>query len=64
MDKEPLYRVRVLITDPKTDTDRPLDLGPALIKEAAMLCRDAIEKNIRAGKEKVWHDPIIYPIYT
>lgn len=55
---EPLYRVRVLLNDQKS-----LDVGPAVIKQAAQELRDAIEGQIRLGREKTWKEPIIYPIY-
>lgn len=58
MQKQQLYQVRVLLSD-----DKAIDVGPKMIKEAAEQFRDAIEANIRLGREKLWHDPIIYPIY-
>lgn len=56
--KETLYRVRVLLSD-----DKAKDIGPALQKWAAQMLCDEILKQIRIGKEKTWHDPIIYPDY-
>lgn len=56
--KEPLYRVRVLLSD-----DKAMDVSPAMIKPAAQMFCDEIIKQIRAGRERQFHDPIIYPIY-
>jgi len=55
---EQLYRVRVLVNNEKS-----LDVSPAMLKEAAESFCDAIKAQIRLGREKLWQDPIIYPIY-
>ena len=59
MEPQDLYRVRVLLSD-----DKAIDVGPAMVKECAEHFRDAILTQIRAGKEKTWKDPIIYPVYS
>lgn len=64
MQKQQLYRVRVLTTNPKTDQEYSLDVSPALIEQAAQMYCDAIVMKIREGKEKTWRDPIIYPVYS
>ena len=64
MEKQQLFRVRVLARNPKTDSETSIDVGPAMIQEAAQMLCDAIVKQIRLGKEKTWSDPIIYPIYN
>jgi len=56
--KEQLYHVRVLLSD-----DKAIDVFPAMVKESAQTVCDEIKKQISLGREKRWHDPIIYPIY-
>ena len=64
MDKQQLYRVRVLARNPKTGTETSVDVGPAMIHDAAQHLCDKIQMMIRSGKEKTWTDPIIYPDYS
>jgi hypothetical protein len=61
MEKQQLYRVRVLASDEKGT--KSLDVGPAMLKDSAQHFCDTIAGQIRLGKEKLWRDPIIYPIY-
>ena len=58
MEKQTLYQVRVL-----TGEDRAIDVGPKMIKQFAEMFCDAIKMRIREGKEKVWKEPIYYPVY-
>jgi len=62
MEKQQLYRVRVVVTNPKTESQTMMDVGPAMIQEHAQNWCDAIVKQIRSGKERMWSDPIIYAI--
>lgn len=64
MEKQQLFRVRVLTRNPKTEAETCLDVGPAMPQEYAQQLCDAIVMKIREGKERTWSDPIIYPIYT
>lgn len=64
MEKQQLFRVRVLARNVKTDSETSIDVGPAMAEEAAQVLCDAIVKKIREGKERTWSDPIIYPVYT
>lgn len=64
MQKQQLFRVRVLAKNPKTESETSIDVGPAMIESAAQQLCDAIVKQIRLGKERTWSDPIIYPIYN
>lgn len=57
--KEQLYQVRVLLSD-----DKAINVFPAMVKESAQRMVDEITKQIRLGREKAWHDPIIVPIYN
>lgn len=64
MEKQQLFRVRVLAKNLKTDSETSVDVGPAMVEEHAQRLCDAIVMQIRLGKEKTWSDPIIYPVYT
>jgi hypothetical protein len=64
MDKQPLFRVRVLARNPATGSETSIDVGPAMIEAAAQQLCDTIVMKIREGKERTWSDPIIYPAYT
>lgn len=64
MDKQTLFRVRVLARNPKTGDETSIDVGPAVIQEVAQRICDEIKKQILLGKEKTWSDPIIYPVYS
>ena len=64
MDKQQLFRVRVLAKSPKTEAETSIDVGPAMVEEAAQKLCDAIVMQIRTGKERTWSDPIIYPAFT
>lgn len=63
MQNQQLYRVRVLAKHPKTGSETSVDVGPAMVHEAAQQLCDKIQMMIRLGKEKTWSDPIIYPDY-
>jgi hypothetical protein len=64
MQKQQLFRVRVLERHPQTGAERSIDVGPAMVEDHAQQLCDAIAMKIREGKEKTWADPIIYPDYS
>jgi len=63
MEKQQLFRVRVLSRG-KSGSETSVDIGPAMMEQAAQALCDAIVMKIRTGKEKTWSDPIIYPVYN
>jgi hypothetical protein len=58
VEKQQLYQVRVLLND-----DKCVDVGPQMVQESANQFCDAIKAQIRLGKERVWREPIVYPVY-
>lgn len=52
--RQALYQVWVL-----DRSNRQLPVGPRVLKPAAEKFADAIAMQIRAGREKDWHDPIV-----
>lgn len=64
MEKQQLFRVRVLSRNPKSGAETSIDIGPAMIQDAAQMFCDTVVKHIRAGKIHDWSDPIIYPVYN
>lgn len=64
MEKQQLFRVRVLARNPKTGSETSIDVGPAMVEEYAQKLCDTIVMKIREGKEREWSDPIIYPVYS
>lgn len=52
--RQALYQVWVL-----DRTNRQLPVGPRVLKPAAEKFANAIAMQIRAGREKDWHDPIV-----
>lgn len=58
---KPIERILYQVVVTKTADHKPLRVGPAMIRDAAEMLAEAINKAVAAGQERTWSDATVAP---